>query len=228
MLKKKEKKDYVFKKLDELLKPQGYKAFKTGGPPTYVLKQKDKAISFSLYFKDMGQIDISELEISLFCVENYIIELFGKEYITEHYFYDEKKIFLSTVYDNETEPLEGLYRGIGYDVKTQEELETFTDWVINYLKTDGQKFIETYSYLPNILKRMDELLSEGKYWGDILSGGPENLFRGLIISKLCNDIHYEDKIKYVDKIFYEDPDEWIPYYEKLKERLKSVEPKYNI
>ncbi|WP_327985443.1 hypothetical protein [Bergeyella porcorum] len=31
MLTKKEKKEYVFKKLDEVLKPQGYKGFKTGG-----------------------------------------------------------------------------------------------------------------------------------------------------------------------------------------------------
>ena len=31
MLTKKEKKEYVFKKLNEILKPQGYKGFKTGG-----------------------------------------------------------------------------------------------------------------------------------------------------------------------------------------------------
>ena len=75
---------------------------------------------------------------------------------------------------------------------------------------------------------MDELQAEGKYWSEILSGCEDNLFRGLIISKLCNDKNYNKKIEYVDSIFYESPDEWIPYYEKLKERLKSVEPIYNV
>ncbi|MGV4528957.1 hypothetical protein [Ornithobacterium rhinotracheale] len=75
---------------------------------------------------------------------------------------------------------------------------------------------------------MDELTAQGKYWHEILSGSADYLFRGLIISKLCNDPNYNEKIKYTDKIFYDKPDEWIPYYEKLKERLKSVEPKYNI
>ena len=113
-------------------------------------------------------------------------------------------------------------------IETQKELEDFTNWVIDYLEKEGKHFIETYSYLPNILKKMDELQTEGKYWSEILSGCEDNLFRGLIISKLCNDKNYNKKIEYVDSIFYESPDDWLPYYEKLKERLKSVEPIYNV
>ena len=115
-----------------------------------------------------------------------------------------------------------------FEFLTEEHIEYYVEKIEEYIQTDGQKFIETYSYLPNILKKMDELQAEGKYWSEILSGCEDNLFRGLIISKLCNDKNYNKKIEYVDSIFYESPDDWIPYYEKLKERLKSVEPIYNV
>ena len=42
MLTKKEKKEYVFKRLDEILKPQGYYFVKTGLDPSFILKENDK------------------------------------------------------------------------------------------------------------------------------------------------------------------------------------------
>ena len=226
MLTKKEKKEYVFNKLNEILKPQGYYLVKTGLDPSFILKGKDKIVYFFFNFKDMGQIAFSKLMISIKIVEEIIFEI--KEPDQDYSHIDNKKYFLTTVFDGETKMPDGYYRGIGYDINSQEDLVFFTEWILNYLKTDGQKFIETYSYLPNILKKMDELQAEGKYWSEILSGCEDNLFRGLIISKLCNDKNYNKKIEYIDSIFYESPDDWIPYYEKLKERLKSVEPIYNV
>ena len=227
MLTKKEKKEYVFKKLDEVLKPQGYYLVKTGLDPSFILKGKDKIVYFFFNFKDMGQIAFSKLMISIKIVEEIIFEI--KEPDQDYSYIDNKKYFLTTVFDGETKMPEGYYRGIGYDVNTQEELEFFTEWILNYLKTDGQKFIETYSYLPNILKKMDELVDTGGYWSDLLTGGVPHLFKGLIISKLCNDPNFYNKIIFVDNIFAtEDISEYLPYYEKLKERLKSVEPIYNV
>ena len=227
MLTKKEKKEYVFKKLDEILKPQGYYLIKTGLDPSFILKGKDKIVYFFFNFKDMGQIAFSKLMISIKIVEEIIFEI--KEPDQDYSYIDNKKYFLTTVFDGETKMPEGYYRGIGYDVNTQEELEFFTEWILNYLKTDGQKFIETYSYLPNILKKMDELVDTGGYWSDLLTGGVPHLFKGLIISKLCNDPNFYNKIIFVDNIFAtEDISEYLPYYEKLKERLKSVEPIYNV
>ena len=227
MLTKKEKKEYVFKKLNEFLKPQGYYLIKTGLDPSFILKGKDKIVYFFFNFKDMGQIAFSKLMISIKIVEEIIFEI--KEPDQDYSYIDNKKYFLTTVFDGETKMPEGYYRGIGYDVNTQEELEFFTEWILNYLKTDGQKFIETYSYLPNILKKMDELVDTGGYWSDLLTGGVPHLFKGLIISKLCNDPNFYNKIIFVDNIFAtEDISEYLPYYEKLKERLKSVEPIYNV
>ena len=80
---------------------------------------------------------------------------------------------------------------------------------------------------------MDELTAQGKTWQNmengILSGSLDAQFRGLIISKLCNDIGFDDKISMCNEIFSrEQYKDWLPYYEKLKEHLKSVEPIYNV
>ena len=220
---KSERKKIVFKEFDEYLKPLNFKGYKSGGDPAYLLKFEDRVISFFMNFKDAQWIAISGIKISILLVEQYIIEIFGKDYIMEKYFYDKKKYFLTTINDkNFTNKFDSI------ELNTEYEIINFTNWYIKYLETDGQKFIETYSYLPNILNKMDELLAEGKYWSEILSGCEDNLFRGLIISKLCNDKNYNKKIEYVDSIFYESPADWLPYYEKLKERLKSVEPIYNV
>ena len=231
MLTKKEKKEYVFKKLDEILKPQGYYLVKTGLDPLYVLKENNYIVNVGFNFKDMGQIAFSKIFISIKCVEEIIFEI--KKPNQDYSFIDNKKYFLLTVFDGETKMPDGYYRGIGYDINSQEDLVFFTEWILNYLKTDGQKFIETYSYLPNILKKMDELTAQGKTWQNrengILSGSLDAEFRGLIIAKLCNDPNFQKKVEMCDTVFNESCyEEWLPYYKKLKERLKSVEPIYNV
>ena len=231
MLTKKEKKEYVFNKLNEILKPQGYYLVKTGLDPLYVLKENNYIVNVGFNFKDMGQIAFSKIFISIKCVEEIIFEI--KKPNQDYSFIDNKKYFLLTVLDKETKMPDGYYGGIGYDVNTQEDLEFFTEWILNYLKTDGQKFIETYSYLPNILKKMDELTAQGKTWQNmengILSGSLDAEFRGLIIAKLCNDPNFQKKVEMCDTVFNESCyEEWLPYYEKLKERLKSVDPIYNV
>ena len=213
MLTKKEKKEYVFKKLDEILKPQGYYLVKTGLDPLYVLKENNYIVNVGFNFKDMGQIAFSKIFISIKCVEEIIFEI--KKPNQDYSFIDNKKYFLLTVFDGETKMPDGYYRGIGYDINSQEDLVFFTEWILNYLKTDGQKFIETYSYLPNILKKMDELTAQGKTWQNrengILSGSLDAEFRGLIIAKLCNDPNFQKKVEMCDTVFNESRyEEWLP------------------
>lgn len=205
-----------------------FKGCKLGGDPAYLLKLEDRVISFFMNFKDAQWIAISGLKISILVVENHLIEIFGKDYIMGKYFYDEKKYFLTTINDKN---FKNKFDGI--ELNTDDEIINFTNWYINYLQTSGKKFIKTYSYLPNILKKMYELQEQGKTWQDresgILSGSLDAQFRGLIISKLCNDSNYIQKEKYCDEIFIvESRKDWFPYYEKLKERLKTVEPIYNL
>lgn len=221
---KSERKKIVFKEFDLYFNPLGYRGIKTGGDPTYVLKTKDFVITFFMNFLDVGGIDISGIRISILEIENHIINLFGKQYICDKYFYDEKRYFLDTINDKKR-----LDKFSNVELKTEIEVLEFVQWYINYFEKEGKLFIETYSYLPNILKKMDELTSTGGYWSDILTGGVPHLFKGLIISKLCNDPSFHNKIVFVDNIFAtENISEYLPYYEKLKEHLKSVEPIYNI
>ena len=221
---KSERKKIVFKEFDLYFNPLGYKGIKTGGDPTYVLKTKNFVVTFFMNFLDVGGIDISGIRMSILEVENHIINLFGKQYICDKYFYDEKRYFLDTISDKKR-----LDKFSNVELKTELEVLDFVQWYINYFEKEGKHFIETYSYLPNILKKMDELVDTGGYWSDLLTGGVPHLFKGLIISKLCNDPNFYNKIIFVDNIFAtEDISEYLPYYEKLKERLKSVEPIYNV
>ena len=221
---KSERKKIVFKEFDLYFNPLGYKGIKTGGDPTYVLKTKNFVVTFFMNFLDVGGIDISGIRMSILEVENHIINLFGKQYICDKYFYDEKRYFLDTISDKRR-----LDKFSNVELKTEIEVLEFVQWYINYFEKEGKHFIETYSYLPNILKKMDELVDTGRYWSDLLTGGVPHLFKGLIISKLCNDPNFYNKIIFVDNIFAtEDISEYLPYYEKLKERLKSVEPIYNV
>ena len=221
---KSERKKIVFKEFDLYFNPLGYKGIKTGGDPTYVLKTKNFVVTFFMNFLDVGGIDISGIRMSILEVENHIINLFGKQYICDKYFYDEKRYFLDTISDKKR-----LDKFSNVELKTEIEVLDFVQWYINYFEKEGKHFIETYSYLPNILKKMDELVDTGGYWSDLLTGGVPHLYKGLIISKLCNDPNFYNKMIFVDNIFAtEDISEYLPYYEKLKERLKSVEPIYNV
>lgn len=113
-----------------------------------------------------------------------------------------------------------------------EEIELYCQSIIDYMETESKAFVEKYSYLPNILKEMEQNTKDGVYWSyGVFNGIEASFFKGLIISKLCNDPKFEEKIKYVDWVYYpieHNLQAFIPYYEKLKERLASVEPIYNI
>ncbi len=119
-------------------------------------------------------------------------------------------------------------------IDTEEKVEEFCNWYIEYINDEGADFVHHYSYLPNVLKRMHELEEEGLSWQNpgkgILAGSIDAFFRGLIISKLCNDSRLDSKVEFCDKYLYDGTnDEWVPYYEKLKaEVLPTIEPKYNL
>ncbi len=152
-------------------------------------------------------------------MEENIISLFGKAAIKKRFFYDEKKYFLSTVSDKVNFSMNDPRK-----LDDEVNLLDFANSYINYYEEKGKHFIEHYSSLPNILKRMNELTLEGKVWQDrgvgILSGALDVQLRGLIISKLCNDNGLNDKILMCDEIFYRDQyKDWLPYY--IKSALQS-------
>ncbi|HEV8512763.1 MAG TPA: hypothetical protein VGQ59_05785 [Cyclobacteriaceae bacterium] len=215
---KSDRKKYVFQEFDKALLNFGFEGIKTGSDPTYIMKSNEIVVSFFMNFKDLGSVSMSSIRISINVIEDIIINVLGEDFVKANYFFDRKKYFLTTVVD---ENFKDIYQY--RELNSESDLRELTNWYINYIKVEAKEFVDTYRYLPNILKKMNELRAEGKFWSDILGGTVDHLFRGLIISKLCSDKGFEDKVVFVENVFKEnDLSKWQPYFVDLKERLKTV------
>ena len=99
-------------------------------------------------------------------------------------------------------------------IETEDDANMVVDYFLDYLFGTAKKFVETYLYLPNIVRKVDDFIQNKISWmwnydeGDIdLFGNYDGYFRGLIISKLCNDPLYEDKLQFVETELIEDEKE---------------------
>lgn len=220
-------KEYVFKALKPLVESDGFESFTTGMDPTFVKRQCENVYHFFFNFKSYGDIEFSKYRITNYFVEDVLLEVKFPNLNFDPY-YKKEKYNLPTIRDLKTN-----HNG-SFAIDSMNEIKTASDWIVNYLQNEGQAFIDHYSYLPNVLKEMDRLEAEGINWqnrkkGGILAGSLDAYFRGLIISKLCNDPNFDKKLTMTDEKFatpgYE---EWMPYYQKLTKKLKTIEPKYNI
>jgi len=151
-----------------------------------------------------------------------------------------KEKYIFTICDYSVSSDWGYYGEDSFDLKlgnwlgidSPEAVNAYLDWYIGYLLGEGQEFLDYYSYLPNVLKKMDELDKTNTFWGEdevgILSWGAA-YFIGLVISKLCNDPKYDEKLERLNAYYSEDENEEdLPVFEKLKEILEHIEPRYNV
>ncbi len=232
---KSEIKKIVFKRLDEALKPLGWKAYKSGYNPAYVLDTEQYKIFFNMGIK-AGWLGFYWLEMTIKEVESYVTECIGdKEVIPGNgEIIDNKTLFRKTIIDHSFTNYDSYNCG---NVETEDDVNMVVDYFLGYLFGTAKKFVETYLYLPNIVRKMEELDKENIFWfkydKGIIWGGVEGFFRGLVISKLCDDPLFEDKVKYIDGILYNPEYQnstklYIPYYEKLKQLLPTIEPKYSM
>ncbi|WP_417443434.1 hypothetical protein [Joostella sp.] len=178
MLSKKIRKQILHKSLDGILKPKGYKLINTGLDPRYILKLENKVEFIFFNFKDAGSVSTSELLVSISEVESIILEIELPNFDLTSY-KERKKYFFSTikdiVFNNEFD--EKYYLKAP---KTEVEMEAMATWLVNYLQTRGFAFAEHYSYLPNILAKMDELDKDEIPWHKrekgILGGTLDDIF----------------------------------------------------
>ena len=231
-------KKIVFKRLDEALKPLGWKAYKSGYNPAYVLDCKLYKVSFYMGFS-VGKVGFSYISMKINEIELYVSECIGNTEVIpgNGMIIDDKTIFRKTLAENTF-----LNKYNDYVIETEDDVNMVVDYFLDYLFGTAKKFVETYLYLPNIVRKMDELTSKNIYWmsgGDIsemsIVGRYDCFFRGLIISKLCNDPLFEDKVKFVEADIVETEREKTPHwenyrsdYEKLKQLLPTIEPKYSM
>ena len=226
-------KKIVFNRLDEFLKPLGWKAYKSGYNPAYVLDTEQYKIIFDMCFEG-GKITFFRIEMAIKEIEPYISECIGDTELLPGggIIIDNKTVFRTTVVDKTY--LEKCHESV---IETVDDVNMIVDYFFDHLFGTAKKFVETYLYLPNIVRKIEEFISEDIDWNynddTELSGMYDGYFRGLIISKLCNDPKFEEKFKYVDDMFQEyGANFWggnfNSDYEKLKQLLPTVEPKYSM
>ena len=226
---KSERKKLTLERIDAVLKPRGYKARIADGI-RYYLPQDGVTVAWTIVFLNLGWINSREAMVT-----HDEVELILQRVADENYpfpWQTHRGTILTPTISHSTFVDE--YQTA--DMDTEEQIEDYCNWYLGYINGEGADFVRHYSYLPNVLKRMDELVEAGLTWQyphkGILEGNTDAFFRGLIISKLCNDplSNFEAKVKFCDKWLYNGRnDKWLPYYEKLKaEVLPTIEPKYNI
>ncbi len=232
----KERKEAIDSILLPYLKERGYKK-NTDGPNTFYINRLAGVYhSFYYHVNSYGEIDNSLIGVSIRKIEEVIIEI-GFPNISETTKLllkeNKKNNFHNTVSDSsynlsyfEKRKLE--QRGM---ISSHSDAVEYANSAIEYLEIKGFPFAEWYSYIPNILEEINNLHLQGKYWTELLDGvGSDYLFKGLLISKLCNDPKYFEKESYVEKelnseVYYA---KYLPYFEKAKELIKAVEPIYNL
>lgn len=221
----------VRKEFFDIIKPyfndRKYKFFNNSGDPSFVKVNQDIVVHFFFNFSRLPGIRFSMFKITHLEVEDIILEISGPNWILDDHL-KKDKYFLSTVEDKNSKNNFGEFTKL----ETKKQVQEYAKAIKQYTETNGKAFLDKYSYLPNLLIEMDKLEQEGKYWYGALAGGPELLFRGLIISKLCNDSNFTKRLQSVD-IFFSDKEqhdfsEWHPYYEQLKLKLTALSPKYNL
>lgn len=211
--------------LKPYFKEHGY-GYQSGHTPAFI--RKDGQLIYQVMFSFGSKYQTAAggtMNISYSLIEMLILEVgLPNMDLTK---YRQGTIQLPTVHHTPKEPLpQAAY----HFIDKEEDASHFAHAVMMYLEQQGWDFARTYSHLPNILTEMNRLEKEGKYWnglygsGGILTGGSDSFFRGLIISKLCDDPDFTRKLIMVDRIFYEQPDQWLPYYERLKLKLQTLEP----
>ena len=226
-------KKIVFKRLDEVLKPLGWKAYKSGYNPTYVLDCKFYKVSFYMGFS-VGKVGFSYISMKINEIELYVSECIGNTEVIpgNGMIINDKDIYRDTLEEHTF-----LNKYNDYVIETEDDVNMVVDYFLDYLFGTAKKFVETYLYLPNIVRKMEELdnanISWVHYEKGLLFGNFDGHFRGLIISKLCNDPLFQDKVKRVEYWLYEHKEAYlhkrfIPYYEKLKQILPTIEPKYSM
>ena len=231
---KSEKRKIIYKRLDAELKPLGWKSHKSADYPTYVFETDVYKLSFGIGLYDLGYIQFSNISVVVKEIEPYISECIGdEEVVPSGRRIDNKIIFRKTIEDHSD-----ITKYYYHVADTEDDVNMVVDFFLGYLFDAAKMFVETYLYLPNVVRKIEDFIPEKISWNynddTVLSGMYDGYFRGLIISKLCNDPKFEEKFKYVDTRFTSDRDasfwggNFSSDYEKLKQILPTIEPKYSM
>ena len=157
---KTEMKKIILTRLDEVLKPLGYRREISDGI-TY-LRVSDVYVDSFYLIPLSDAIEGTGFYREHIEVANILFEVarnIQKPYI---YIDEFRKIkFIFTICDYSVSSDWGYYGEDSFDLKrgnwggidASEAANAYLDWYISYLLGEGQEFLDYYSYLPNILKK---------------------------------------------------------------------------
>ena len=246
-IQKNEIKKMVCKRLDAELKPLGWKVYKSGYFPVYSLDIGYFKISFDFIVPHVSfhggiyNLKFSRIDITIKEIESYISECIGETLLCGNSSMGNIDVktnrYRRTLFDKTD-----LTKYDDFVIETEDDANMVVDYFLDYLFGTAKKFVETYLYLPNIVRKVDDFIQNKISWmrnndeGDIeLFGSYDGYFRGLIISKLCNDPLYNEKLDYVElrcKIYeeknYPHYEDFRRDFERMKEILPTIEPKYSM
>lgn len=218
-LNKTEIKKAFFNVLTPYFKDIGFDKYLTSGDPTYVLNKKNIVISFFFNFYSNSSIGRSPFRLTHYEVEDYILDIGIPQFDINEY-KKKKKYHLSTV-EFRVNPV-SLKK---VPLNTIDEIEAFAQSFIKFYSNEGVSFIKKYTNLPEVVKELNTIGIDN--WKDLIPGMGEVYIRGLLMSKLCNDPLYDEKFNKVNGMIQGAVD-WLPYWEKYKDVLQTIEPKYSL
>ena len=234
---KTERRKIILERLDEVLKPLGYERKMASGNAIYRRFEKDTCdgffLDFTTFFVTMRYLGHGLIEIA-----SLLSEIDDNSELLS---FSDKSSIRTTFTDPTFRGGGDFADGDDFSMKakswcgldTPEIVHLYCDWLTNYFTHEYPMIVEHYSYLPNILQKMNELDAKKIAWGNIVSegilcGGFPYLC-GLLISKLCNDPLFEQRYEHWEKSFLVDEYErYFPNYDRFRSIIAQLKPRYNV
>lgn len=227
-------KNLLLPEIKSLLEDDGFHLEK-GYEYNFTKRTQFGGIKLSLFFSEIGESSNSLFSLSHQEVEEIMLNV-GVPYNS---WVKEKKgkKLLYTFYDGITRyPFTRRNLPIGDTanneieyIESEEDVLRWKEALISYINRDGKLFIEEFSYLPNVLRRLNQNSTlETLSYTKILLGRLDHLFRALIISKLCDDPFFQEKLSLVKAEIAKDENfQWINHFNELETRLSALQARYS-
>ncbi len=215
-----ERKKIFFDTLTPFFRDLGYKSYLTDDDPGYVYASGEIVKHFFFNFFSTNIIGCTPLLLSNYEIENHIL-LVGipTNSLIEHK--KKLKYHLPTI-ELRSKPSDLRRRPLD----TKDDIKAFAEAYIRFYENEGKLFYSENESVLDIFNNLTKLESQGEQWKSLISGMGDAFIRVLIISKLCDDPEYTKKFDKIDSMI-QNAAEWLPYWEKYKEVLASIKPRYN-
>ena len=234
---KTERRKIILERLDEVLKPLGYEREMASGNAIYRRFEKDTCdgffLDFTTFFVTMRYLGHGLIEIASLLSE--IDD--NSELLSFSETRKMRKTFTDPTFSGGGDFADGddfsMKAKSWCGLDTPESVHLYCDWLTNYFTHEYPIIVEHYSYLPNILQKMNELDAKNIRWDNTESEGilccvfPD--LCGLLISKLCNDPLFEQRYEHWEKCFLVDEYEmYFPSFDRFRSIIAQLKPRYNV